>query len=323
MKIGEYTLTHRLGAGGMGTVFRAVDAFNKPAALKIIGSQAVIDATIHAGGMVPHFPALDLGCRMMFVREARLAMELNHPNIARVFDYGQHQGLLFIVMEFLAGRSLDKVIPLRAAVPLSTQISLIRQLCEALDYAHSQNVIHRYVKPANYFVLQNMELKVLDFGIASRPEFTQGEGPRVGTPHYMAPEVCSSPPQYTKNVDIWAAGVTLYQFLTGSLPFTGNSMGQLIRNIVTFPPLAERFPHSGEVGRILERALAKNPAMRYASAADFAHDLSSLERLMEEPGALAPSGATYASESHWWAAAVVRETDQTSPLPKRRARQFQ
>src|SRR5271166_1806836 len=116
MKIGNYVLTHRLGAGGMGTVYRALDTFGKPVALKFIGSQIVIDATIHAGGVVHKQPALDMDRRMGLVREARLAMGLSHPSIARVFDYGTHEGLLYIVMEFLVGRSLDKLIPLRVAI---------------------------------------------------------------------------------------------------------------------------------------------------------------------------------------------------------------
>src|SRR5262249_2688623 len=153
---------------------------------------------------------------MMFVREARVAMDLNHPNIIRIFDYGQHLGLLYIVMEYLQGRPLNKVIPIHVAVPLRTKLGLIRQVCYALEYAHKHGVMHRDVKPANAFVLQDKTLKVLDFGLAAnlnRPLL--GDHAFAGTPDYMAPEVVIRNTRYDSRVDIWATGIMLYQLLTG------------------------------------------------------------------------------------------------------------
>jgi serine/threonine protein kinase len=295
VQIGSYKIIQTLGAGGMGIVFRAQDPSGRPVAIKMIGSKAAIDATIFAGHAIEKPLALDEKRRMMLVREASIAMKLDHPNIVRVFDYGQHNGLLYIVMEFLQGRSLDKVVPIHASVPLRTKLSLIRQICEALEFAHRQGVLHRDVKPANAMVLQDAKLKVLDFGLAARlREPLPGEVAFVGTPGFMAPELVAGSGGFDARSDIWATGVTLYQFLTGRLPFIATSIGETLNNIARqkFPPLDESFPHKRELERILDRALAKNPRNRYASAGDFALDLRELEEKASEPQSLPPSSIT-------------------------------
>jgi serine/threonine protein kinase len=317
MQIGQYKLTHRVGAGGMGTVFRALDSRGAPVAVKFIGSQAQVDATLHAAGPAGNLSALDPHHRMMLVREARLAMGLSHRNIVYVSDYNQHEGLLYIVMEYLDGRSLEKVIPVRAGIPIPTRCGLIRQLCEALDYAHRQGVIHRDVKPSNCFVLQNGRLKVLDFGIAASADQHPGQIQLVGTLPYMAPELFGSFPRYTEKVDIWAAGVTLYQLLTGRPPFMGRSRLELQANVArqSFPSLPESLPFARELGWILDRALAKDPAQRYASAAEFAYELSLLEKPEEAVVAPSRKPPKRPAEDPWWATKVVQESDLTSPLP--------
>jgi serine/threonine protein kinase len=317
MQIGQYKLTHHVGAGGMGTVFRAVNAFGGVVAVKIIGSQAQVDATVHAAVAAGNPPALDPRHRMMFVREARLAMELGHPNIVRVIDYNQHQGLLYIVMEYLNGRSLEKVIPVRAGISIPERCGLIRQLCEALGFAHRQGVIHRDVKPSNCFVLQNGRLKVLDFGIAASADQHPGRIEVVGTFPYMAPELFSPFPRYTEKVDIWAAAVTLYQLLTGRLPFMGGSLPELQTNIALqpFPALHPALPFAQELGVILDRALAKDPARRYSSAAEFAYELSLLEKPREAVVVSSQKAPKRPAEDPWWATKVVQESDLTSPLP--------
>ena len=316
MQIGNYKLTHRLGAGGMGTVFRAVDSLSWPVALKFIGSQEQIDATIFGNPSSGNSPALDLRYRMMLIREARLAMGLNHPNILQVFDYNQYRGLLYIVMELLEGRSLDKVIPLYSAIRATDKIELVRQLCAALDYAHSQNVIHRDIKPGNCRVLPDGTLKVMDFGLAARPNKGAGDLQLVGTFPYMAPELFHPRPQYSEKSDTWAAGVTLYQLLTGSLPFTGSSFIELKSNIIqqAIPPLSDKVPNKETFTRILTRALAKDPTERYASAAELGYQLS----LVGKEGSIAiaaPGRAARPNEGHWWATNVAQETAITGTLP--------
>ncbi|PWU09012.1 MAG: hypothetical protein C5B47_03920 [Verrucomicrobia bacterium] len=316
MQIGDYKLTHRIGAGGMGTVFRALDPSSRPVALKFIGSHAEINETVFGKLSPGDSPALNLRYRMMLVREARLAMGLNHPNIVRVFDYNQHRGMLYIVMELLGGRSLDQAIPLHAAIPVAMKISLVSQLCAALEYAHSHNVIHRDIKPGNCRVLPDGKLKALDFGIAARPKEGAGDLKLVGTPPYMAPELLDPRPQYSEKADIWAVGVTLYQLLTGRLPFTGTSLPELRNNVIQedFPPLNDQLPNRELLTAILKRALAKDPRERYRSAAEFGYQLSLVGNA--HPTASSASGnAPQADEDRWWATNAVQETAITSPLP--------
>ncbi len=291
----------------MGVVFRVADQAGHPFAIKMIGSRSVIQATLHIDKALQNTAALDLNVRMQFVREARLAMDLNHPNIVKTFDYGQQGGLLYIVAEYLRGRSLDKVIPIHGAVPLSAKVRIIRQICDALDYAHRQGVMHRDIKPANTFVLQDGNVKVLDFGLAVRlREPLPGQLAFVGTPDYMAPEVVAASLIYDARVDIWSTGVTLYQLLTGKLPFSAPSISQLLRNIVhePFPRLDSQFPHGLRFEEILDRALAKNPIERYAKAGDFASDLRRLEEQVVD-GLLETENSEPTDEQPWWASTAV------------------
>ena len=303
VQVGVYRITETLGAGGMGIVFKALDPAGKEVAIKMIGSKAAIDATLHAAHAVNKAPAFEEKNRMMLVREASTAMRLDHPNIVRVFDYGTHHGPLYIVMEYLPGRSLDKIIPIHASVPLATKLRLIRQICDALEFAHRKGVMHRDVKPANTMVLRDAKVKVLDFGLAARlREPLPGEIAFVGTPQYMAPEVVAGSQGYDARVDIWATGVTFYQLLTGRLPFASPSIGQLLSNIARakFPRLDPRTPHCLALERMLDRALAKNPLERYSSAGDFAYDLMRLEEeVSAEPSAQASAPSTPSEEDAW------------------------
>jgi len=312
VQIGKYKVTHYLGGGAMGVVFRALDPSDRPYAIKMIGSRAAIQAAIRASlgvnETLQNAAALDLNRRMMLVREARLAMELKHPNIIKTFDYGQHGGLLYIVVEYLQGRSLAKVLPIHGAVPLSTKVKMIRQLCDALEYAHSHGVMHRDVKPANTFVLLDGSVKVLDFGLAARLREPLSGEVAVGTPYYVAPEVIAGSHVYDARVDIWSTGVTLYQLLTGSPPFFAPLLSQLFTAIIhaPYPRLDPQFPHARELERILDLALAKDPLARYATAADFARDLRRLEEeTAERP--LSPAGNSRAAgEDPWWASTVAQ-----------------
>jgi serine/threonine protein kinase len=291
MQIGKYKVLKELGAGGMGIVYLALDVHGRQTAIKMIGNRHDIRATVHKNSPIRRPQALDIDRRMMFVREASLAIRLHHPNIVQVFDYGQDSGLLFIVMEYLPGRSLEKMIPLHHSIPLTTKVSLITQLCEALDYAHKDGVIHRDIKPANAIVSKDFRLKVLDFGLAAmvrQPE--TGKSTFAGTYLYMAPEIVVPDCRYNSSIDIWAAGVTFYQFLTGRLPFVGASISELLNNIAhaPFTRLPYGTPHADKINLILDRALAKDPGERYRSAADFAQDLRRLEGHLEGGNALHP-----------------------------------
>jgi serine/threonine protein kinase len=279
VRIGKYDVLYELGAGGMGVVFKAFDSHaGRTVAIKMIGGRGDIVASLRPARRGARPPGLDPDRRIALVREAREVSKLHHPNIIEVLDYGQHYGLLYIVMEYLEGRSLDRIIASRAAIPLGAKLSIIIQLCDALAYAHSQGLIHRDVKPPNTFVLTDGRVKVLDFGLAARSPALPALRGVVGTPHYMAPELfCGA--RYDARVDIWAAGVTLYQLLTGTLPFAGSYGASLLQSIMNNPvaPLDLSIPHFSELNTILGRALAKNPGQRYASADAFSLDLRGLE----------------------------------------------
>ena len=308
-RIGSYTVLRRLGAGGMGIVFRVADEAGRPFAIKMIGSHAAIQATLHIDKALQNASALDLDARMRLVREARLAMGLVHPNIIKTFDYGQHGGLLYIVVEYLRGRSLDKVIPIHSSVPLSAKLKIIRQICEALEYAHLQGVMHRDVKPHNTFLLPDANVKVLDFGLAARlREPLPGQIAIVGTPNYMAPEVVGASHVYDGKVDIWSTGVTLYQLLIGRLPFNAPSISQLFNEIVhaPFPRIDPNLPHAIQLERILGLALAKNPLERYATAGDFARDLRRLEEEIADRRSLPAGHSKAIDDDPWWASTIVQ-----------------
>jgi serine/threonine protein kinase len=312
VQIGNYTVIRSLGAGGMGIVFRVADQTGRPFAIKMIGSRAAIHGSLHADQARRNAIALDLGTRMQFVREARLAMQLTHPNIIRTFDYNQQGGLLYIVVEYLRGRSLDKVIPIHGAVPFPAKIRMIRQICDGLDYAHQHGVMHRDIKPANVFVLQDGNVKVMDFGLAARlREPLPGQVAFVGTPQYMAPEVVAASHVYDARVDIWSTGVTLYQLLTGRLPFFAPSISQLLYNIThaPFPRLDPQLPHVLELERILDQALAKSPLERYGTAGDLARDLKGLEEEVAERRSLSVGNSKAVDDDPWWASTVTHIAD--------------
>ena len=277
MRIGDYRVVEELGAGGMGIVYKAVGSKGMPwVAIKMIGSSANIRATVHLNDVPRVRQALDMDRRMMLVREARLGSDLRHKNIVRVFDYGQHYGLLYIVMEYLEGWPLHRHISVQPPLSLEVKIGIVAQMCDALAYAHERGVVHRDVKPANTFVLPDGTVKLLDFGLAAKlAELFRENGEQKGTVYYMAPEIVLRDGPMDARVDIWATGVTLYELLTGSPPFVAKSISETMFKIVhdPFPSLGPGYAEVDELQRILGRALAKERAKRYSSAEEFAREL--------------------------------------------------
>lgn len=269
-----YRVIGELGAGGMGVVFKAFDSReNRFVAIKMIGQAPSVRATVLAGAR-PRDAAFNAGRRMMLVREASLARRLEHPNIVRVFDYGQYRGLLYLVMEYLEGMSLDRVIANGGGPALDQKLEMGAQLLDALAFAHSHGIIHRDIKPPNTFLCNSGLVKVLDFGlVATFSQIAQGRVNKGGTLFYMAPEALVGGSD--QRADIWAAGITIYELITGAYPFAAPSAGEIYSNIfhLPCPPLPESMPHSAELHAILSNALSKDPAQRYASAAEFARDL--------------------------------------------------
>ncbi len=281
--IGKYEIIDVLGRGGMGVVYRGID--------KQIGREVAIK-TLTQG-----FSGDD-NMLARFYEEGRRTGRLNHPNIVIVYDLGDDNGTPYIVMERVAGQPLDKLIRPGADSELSMadRLGVMKEVCEALGYAHRNNVIHRDVKPANIFVQPDGTAKLLDFGIArlEKRESDQGltrTGHLIGTVPYMAPERLRNEPIDGRS-DIFAVGVVLFQLVAGQLPFSGAD-NVLMNKILNDPhpqlsSIRQGLPASLEM--IVDRALAKSLDERYPTAEEMATDLSAVivELRQEEVQELLP-----------------------------------
>jgi serine/threonine protein kinase len=259
---GRYRLERRLGAGGMSTVFLALDAvLERRVAVKLLAEHLSDDEDFVA----------------RFRREALAAARLQHPNIVQVFDSGEDEasGRHFIVMEYVNGPSCADLLREQRKLGLEQTIDIVRGACQGLDYAHRAGVVHRDVKPGNLLVSdESGTIKLADFGIAKAAEQTRitQVGAVLGTAAYLSPEQATGeeagPPS-----DIYSLGVCAYQFLTGRLPHEYSSLTELAlkqqRDSVL--PITELRPDvSPELDRAVRVALERDPAQRYASALDMA-----------------------------------------------------
>jgi eukaryotic-like serine/threonine-protein kinase len=258
--IGRYRVEALVGTGAMGEVYRAYDpVIDRPVAIKVVRP----DLTAGTGSEQ---------WLQRFRREARAAGRRFHPNIVAILDFGEDDGRPFLAMEYVDGRSLDTI--LRASGPLDPErsVAVITQVLSALGFAHQNGIVHRDVKPSNIMVLNSGEVKVADFGIAriDASEFTI-VGDLLGTPAYMAPEQFAGAP-VDKRTDLFAAGVIFFEMLTGVKPFRGKSITEIISFMETRGPediraLNPAVPDS--LKRVISKALAFDPALRYADAAEF------------------------------------------------------
>ena len=258
--IGKYEITAELGRGGMGVVYRGED--------KNIGREVAIKTLTDAT------PEL----RQRFLIEARSGV-LNHQNIVTIYDFGEQDGNPYIVMEFLPGESLEKVLRNPNPPALIEKLDIVRQVCEGLGYAHHNGVVHRDIKPANVMVQSGGHVKIVDFGIA-RLESSSGQtqtGAVIGTFHYISPERLKGQPSDGR-ADIWAIGIVLYQMLTGVLPFGGEDISALHKVVnEAFPPLSNFVSdYPPAIEGVLERALAKDPDDRYGAAEEMAADIQAI-----------------------------------------------
>lgn len=214
--------------------------------------------------------------RDRFQREAQAAGILNHPNIVTVYDFGEDQGFLYLAMEFLEGQSLQQVFRERGALRPEEALPLFEQAADALDHAHARNVIHRDVKPANIMLLKHGLVKVTDFGIAKVSTTSMTQTGRVfGTPNYMSPEQIRGLPVDGRS-DMFALGVILYEALVGARPFPGNDITTVMYKIVhehPVPPVKLQPGFDPGLAVIIEKALAKDPAARYATCKALAQEL--------------------------------------------------
>jgi len=270
-QLGRYEIVAELGRGAMGAVFRARDPkIDRTVAIKTI---AVPASSKHDA---EHY-------RQRFFREAQAAGRLSHPGIVTIYDVGEDEATHtpFIVMECVQGDSLDRVVAATPAASLTRDITLrlLRQIAEALDYAHRQGIVHRDIKPANIMVTPEGQPKIADFGIAKvAMAETTLPGHVVGTPAYMSPEQLNGKAVDGRS-DLFSLGVITYWLLTGVKPFDGATLTEICVQVVTKDPAPPSELASGlnmDFDYVLSRALAKDPVMRYQSGSEMAADLDDL-----------------------------------------------
>src|SRR5579872_1324378 len=266
--LGSYRLIDRLGAGGMGEVWRAEDTrLLRPVAIKILSERIAND---------PEWKA-------RFLREARTIAQLNHPNIATIYSIEQEADKLFIAMELVEGESLAAVLSHGVLEPVEA-VRIIRQVAEALAEAHDKGVVHRDVKPDN-IIVGKRHVKVLDFGIAKQitsttdaPTLTQA-GLIVGTPFYMSPEQALGR-QVDARSDLFSLGVVLYEALAGKRPFEGESVTETMMNIIMQEPpdlAAVTVVIPEALVEVVRRSLQKKPERRFGSAGEMVDALARID----------------------------------------------
>lgn len=259
---GRYEILERVGGGGMAIVYKGLDVLlNRKVAVKVLRQQYVNDEEFI----------------QRFRREAQAAASLSHPNVVSIYDVGQEGETHYIVMEYVDGMTLNEIIKERAPLQVEEAIRYASQICDALDHAHHNQIIHRDIKPHNILIGKNGRVKVTDFGIAravTASTITQ-TGSVVGSVHYFSPEHAKGISAGAKS-DLYSLGIVLYQMLTGRLPFLGESpisvaLKHLQENVEEPRKVNPLIPQSVE--NIILKAMRKNPDERYQSAMEMLKDL--------------------------------------------------
>jgi hypothetical protein len=256
-----YTIKRGIGRGGFGEVYFAVSDGGKEVGLKLVRGELEIE-----------------------LRGVAQCLNLKHPNLVALYDLRtDSQGDHWVVMEYVAGEPLSAVL---SRHPQGLPRELAREwflgMARAVAYLHDHGIVHRDLKPANVFI-ENGMVKIGDYGLSKSISTSQrtAQTQSVGTVHYMAPEISTG--NYNKQIDTYAAGVILYEMVTGKVPFDGESSGEILMKHLTTPPDMSKIP--GEWVAIISRALSKNPAHRYANMAEMARDVETVGQPRSRPAA--------------------------------------
>ena len=297
-KLGRYDLIRVLGKGAMGLVYEGRDPnLDRRVAIKTIKVESLSEEA-----------AAEYEVR--FRIEARSAARLQHPNIVSVYDSDRHGDIAFLVMEFIQGDDLKHHLDQGELYTLQQSLAIMTDLLSALEYAHKQSIVHRDIKPANLLIEAGGRVKLTDFGVAriqDSGEATRTQGSMVGTLKYMSPEQVQGRPVDAR-ADIFAAGIVLYQLLTGKRPFDGDTDFAIIQQIVRYTPAGPtsfnaKLPHA--IDAVMARALAKSRDLRYASAQEFSTALQSACREAVDPMALPQAVPPGPGSSSTWTSTLM------------------
>ncbi len=310
-RLGRYEIEEEIGRGGMARVYRAVDtSLRRTVALKVLAPQLAVD---------PEFAH-------RFEREAVLAANLRHPNIVGIYDVGEQDGMRYIAMEYVRGRSLYSIIEERGAIGLGNAVGVVEAVASALDYAHVQGAVHRDVKPQNIMIDIEGRVLLTDFGIAQPPEGNERRerltrtGVFMGTPEYISPEQASAE-RVDGRSDLYSLGIVTYEMITGNVPFSGSTLQIIVAHVQHQPqPPSSLVPDlPRELDRVIGRILAKNPNQRFASGAAFTSALRIVARKNLVPIATAAQLATLATPhtSAGQETMLLGQTPGSMPVPPR------
>jgi serine/threonine protein kinase len=273
-KIGKYEIIDLMGKGAMGIVYKALDPdIDREVAIKTIRFDLISDDEEKNELM------------LRFIREARAAGKLVHPNIITIYDVGKEKDMTYIVMQCIEGPSLQNWITSKKKFSAPYIIKLMLQLCDALNFAHQNGIVHRDIKPANILLDNSGKPHICDFGVAHVEMSTITQtGATIGTPSYMSPEQVMGK-KIDKRSDIFSLGAILYELLTGRRPFEGESITTVIYKIVNeeaVPLTQVRKEIPQEFEQIMRKALAKDPDERYSSCEELAADLKNITHFSDE-----------------------------------------
>lgn len=287
-KLGRYEVIRELGKGAMGIVYEGKDPnIGRRVAIKT-ARREVVEASGMADEMMERF-----------LREAKAAGALNHPNIITIYDAAEEEGMAFIAMEYLEGGDLADIVDSRKRLGMEEIVDIGASICEALHVAHEHGVVHRDIKPANILMPTGKPLKVADFGIAhvSDSNLTQ-DGALIGTPHYMSPEQFMGQ-KLDGRSDLFSVGNILYELTTGEKPFGGEALSTVMHRVIKIDPVSPtelNFAIPDALALVIMKALSKRPASRYKTGNEMAAALR--ESLKEQPNpAILDPGASIALSS--------------------------